>query len=204
MSLAIMPCTGVVFYTWDETQTSLEVGLTQHREGGYGLTFGGKINVGAALGMNVGQTLPLTEDLYEEGEEELDSRMLHEAIPLSTFQAYAQPINISLIRVEDKNPDILVHASAYYAYPVSWQEKLMLANLPETTERTGQILWTKLRWRGNLNSAAERATNITLNHDSHDISWSVFKHRHEQECVLQTMAVLASQKRLWNDRHKKR
>lgn len=200
-----MPCNGVIFYNWNGRDSYMEVGLTQHRDGGYGLTFGGKINTGAVLDMSIGEIASMVHHLYEEGTQELDARMLNDAIPYNTFRKYVQLIDVSLIRVEDgKDPDILTHASAYYAYPVTMHERLQLANLPDTAERIGQILWAELRWRGNLNSAAERATNITLNEAGHAISWSVFKHRHEQECVLQTMALLASQKRLWNDRATKR
>lgn len=201
MSLPIMPCNGVIFYTWDGINSHMDVGLTNHRDGGLGLTFGGKINIASTLDMSPGHIGSMVEHLYEEGTEELDARTLNQAIPLRTFRRYAQPIDVSLIRVIDANDDeIKVHASAYYAYPATLQERLLLSNLPDTAERTGQIMWAQLRWRGDLNTASERACNITLHHASKPLSWSAFKHRHEQECVLQTLAGLAHQKRLWNDR----
>ncbi|TKW61942.1 MAG: hypothetical protein DI628_04790 [Blastochloris viridis] len=200
MTQAIMPCNGVLLYQYDGTSRHMQIALTERKGGGYGLTFGGKINQTEILGTRVGTVIDMIDQLYQEGIEELGAKALNNAISLAQFRTYVQPINTSLIRVTDKDEDILAHSSSYYAYQTTFMERQMLTNLPETEERRGEILWCELRWRSNVENDLERQTSVSLSHKERDISFSVIHHRHEQVCVLHAMALLAHRKRLWLER----
>lgn len=200
MTQAIMPCNGVLLYEYDGTSRHMQVALTERNDGGYGLTFGGKINQGEILDTRIGNVTDMVDQLYQEGIEELGAKALNTAIPLARFRHYVQPINTSLIRVTDKDEDILAHSASYYAYPTTFMERQMLANLPETEERTGQLIWAELRWRSNVENDLERPTSVTLHHKERDINFSALYHRHEQACVFHTLALLAYRKRLWLER----
>lgn len=193
------PCSGAQFYMWDGHSPHMDVALT-HRTAqvgkGYGITGGGFAEIKAFLTTDLGTIRSLAVEAYRELEEELGAKKLHAAIPQEVFEAYAQPLDGSLIRTSDTNQ---AHAPVYYAFPTTTDERMALSQLPETPERTGQLDWRKLRWRPGVTKAT-LATDVTLWRGKQEHSWSTFYWDHEVRCVFWQLALLASQGRLWNDR----
>jgi hypothetical protein len=181
----------------------MEVALT-HRTAlvgeGYGISGGGFAEIQAFLGTEVGTIQRLAVEAYREVGEEFFGKEwqvpMEKTIPQGEFEAYAQPLDGYLVRTKDANQ---VHAPVYYAFPPTMAERIALANLPETPERTGQLQWPTLRWRPGLTKAT-LATDVMLWAGEQPLSWSVFHWQHEVMCVFQQLALLAAQKRLWNDR----